>query len=129
MRVFTILIIVFITVLVQADDKLVDDRLTTNAVAVLRVDKFYTQTLHDSPFVGYYVHVRQVLKNDSNEDLRHDFMICAFKDKSGVPSRTCTVYLERYDSDKKLFNKIDGFWILVGGDATNGVSNVDNHSR
>ena len=111
---------------VHAADQLLDINMASNAVAVLRVQRVYVwphQT--DFRFDRYEVRVHEVIKNESNENLNHDFGIFALRERAGVPATQCTVYLERYDVLTGSFNKTNGIWVLVGGDATNGVSHVD----
>jgi len=130
MKTFAIAIIVSFTLLARAADNLVDEDLAKNAVVVLRVKKFGTYTypkFPNHPFTCYDVRVLRVFKNESNRRWA-DFGVQAFKEKEGVPSGECTIYLERYDLKNKVFNKTNGFWVLVGGDATNGVSHVDSNA-
>jgi hypothetical protein len=111
---------------VEAAGQLFDQNSASNAVAVLRVQRFYVWPHHsDFKFDRYEVHVYGVIKNESNEILNHDFGIYALRERAGVPAGKCTVYLERYDVFTDSFNKTNGIWVLVGGDATNGVSHVD----
>jgi hypothetical protein len=110
--------------------ELVDQEMAKDAVAVLRVRKYTSIPLPKYPLTRYDVNVTQVLKNESSENLHHDFAVHAFKDKPGVPSGECTVYIARYDAAKARFDKTNGtIWMLVGGDATKGVSHVDSDSK
>jgi hypothetical protein len=113
--------------LAKAEDSLMDANLAQNAVAVVRVKLGYAfDGVPNSPFRLYDIHNIRTLKNDSHE-VFCDLLVRAFKDKPGVPEGECTIYLQRYDPiAKKLSDDKDhGNWILVGGDATQGVSNVD----
>ena len=124
----TIAIIIFAAVgmLAQAADKLFDDNLATNAVAVVRVHMFQSIQIPKYPVTRYDVHVRQVFKNESRENLNHDFGVFAFTGRGGVPSGDCTVYIARYNLKKMAYEDTDGaIWMLIGGDCTNGVSHVD----
>ena len=127
MKIIGIIIFATIGMLVQAADKLFDDNLATNAVAVLRVHKFHTWPPSQSSdkLARYEVRVDQVFKNESDENLNHDFGVYALTGRDGVPSGECTIYLQRYDIFTDTFNQTNGPWVLVGGDATNGVSHVD----
>jgi hypothetical protein len=108
----------------HAADKLFDETLAAQAVAVLRVDHAMPCPFRDSQFDWYMVWPGQVIKNESPENLLHTFQVVAFKGHSGIPAGPCTIYLERYRSDSGGFNPTNGVWVLVGGDATNGVSHV-----
>jgi hypothetical protein len=130
MKTISVILIAALTMLARAEDKLFDDELAKNAVAVLRIHKFTEAT----PFpklslTRQEVHVYEVYKNESSENFNHDIAVWAYIDRDGVPSGECTVYLERYEPAKKMFNKKTGLWVLVGGDATNGVSHIDRDAR
>ena len=73
----------------------------------------------------FAVHTIKFYKNESDQTFE-DLVIYAFKDQPGIPNEECTVYLQRYDIlAKKLISDHDkGAWILVGGSAVKGVSNV-----
>ena len=115
---------------VQAAGQWFDQNLASNAVAVLRVQRIYIWPHRtDFKFDRYEVRVHGVIKNESNENLNHDFGIFALRERAGVPATQCTVYLERYDVVTGSFNKTNGIWVLVGGDATNGVSHVDGKAK
>ncbi len=104
-----------------------DEKLAQNAVAVVRVKLIVANTGSQySPFRVYSVHTIRILKNESHEVFQ-DLLVRAFKDKPGVPAGECTIYLQKYDPVKReLSNDKDGgLWILVGGDANEGVSNMD----
>lgn len=106
-------------------NNLVDQRLAKEAVAVLRVQVLLTTPLPKYPFTRYLVRTYKVFKNESNEQLNHDFQVHAFKDREGIPPGECTIYITRYDVANKQFDRTNGtIWMLVGGDATNGVSHV-----
>ncbi|MDB6016311.1 MAG: hypothetical protein JWR19_800 [Pedosphaera sp.] len=126
-----IAILTALTFPLHANDKLVDEGLTKNAVAVLRVQLMFSNSTPSNTFTWYVVHVNHVFNNESNQNMGHDFPIGAFKEKSGVPQGECTVYLTRYDVPNKMFstNKNYGSWVLVGGDATSGVSHVDSGAK
>jgi hypothetical protein len=113
---------------VLAADKLFDDSLATNAVAVLRVDHAKPCPLRDEKFDWYTVWPSQVIKNGSSQDLLHSFQVAALKGHSGIPDASCTIYLQRYSSGSGGFNPTNGIWVLVGGDATNGVSNISSRT-
>ena len=127
MKTITALLILVTATLALAADKLYDEELARHAVAVLRVRKVgHDWPLPKYPFIRYDVHVDQVFKNESGENLNHDFAVHGFKGMDGVPPGECTIYITRYDVAKKGFDKMNGtIWVLVGGSATNGVSHVD----
>ena len=126
MKAATIVLVLVAATLTQVADKLFDKELADDAVAVLRVQRFHEWPLPKYPFTRYEVHVQQVLKNESRENLNHDFGVHAFKGMDGVPTGECTIYITRYDVAKERFDKTNGtIWMLVGGSATNGVSHVD----
>ena len=112
---------------VKAEESLFDPNLAQNAVVVLRVKLIFSHDLDDgrANLTDYIVHTINVLKNESHKDIR-DVTVLAFKGRSGVPDAECTIYLQRYDVVARAFstNNDIGRWILVGGDATNGVSHV-----
>ncbi len=127
MKSLIIAIIISLAGVASAEERLVDEGLAKNAVAVLRVHLlFSSQSAVPSGFMKYLVRVHKVYKNTSDQHLYHDFEIYAFAERPGVPKGECTVYLEGYDLVKKqLTNDMRrSKWILVGGDATNGVSHV-----
>ena len=126
MKRLVILCLVFSALLAKAEFSFVDTNLAENAVAVVRVKLMYADNPGiATPFRIYSVHTIRILKNESHEVFR-DLLVRGFKDRPGVPEEECTIYLQRYDPvNKKLSNDKDhGLWILVDGDATNGVSNV-----
>jgi hypothetical protein len=127
MKTIAVIIFAVFGMLAHAADKLFDDELAKNAVAVLRVHSFATLTTPSNTFTWYHVRVYQVFKNESDENLMHDFPVGALRGRDGVPSGDCTIYLERYDVPNHVFikSKTYGSWVLVGGDATNGVSHID----
>ena len=127
MKAIIILIICFVIQVARAGDLQVDDKLAQNALAVVRVKLMFADSgLPHSPFRVYSVHTIRILKNDSHEVFR-DLLVRAFKDKPGIPDGESTIYLQRYDPVKMELSvdKDFGLWILVGGDATKGVSNVN----
>ncbi len=127
MKTIITLIIFVIIQFAKAGDLQVDDKLAQNAVAVVRVSLMFADSgLPHSPFRIYSVHTIRILKNDSHEVFR-DLLVRAFKDKPGIPDGESNIYLQRYDPVKKELSddKDYGLWILVGGDATKGVSNVN----
>ena len=116
----------FVIQFARAGDLQVDEKLAQNAVAVVRVRLVIADSgLPHSPFRVYSVHTIRILKNESHEVFQ-DLLVRGFKDKPGVPEGESTIYLQRYDPVKKELSddKDHGLWILVGGDATKGVSNV-----
>jgi hypothetical protein len=129
MKTITIIIFATIGMLVQASDKLFDENLATNAVAVLRVHKIQTWQLplqDKYPYTRYIVNGYEVFKNESNENLHKSISVHGFTGQDGVPSGECTIYIARYDVTNRRFDKTNGtIWMLVGGNATNGVSHVD----
>jgi len=114
------------TALVQAEEKLYDDALAEKAVAVLRVKLNMAYDLPLYPVTRYWIHVIHVFKNESNLPIG-DISVHVFKGRAGVPPGESTIYIERYHVTK---TKVWGggtngtIWMLVGGDATNGVSHV-----
>jgi len=129
-QLITIAIIIFAAVgmLAHAADKLFDDELAKNAVAVIRVD-YARQAFTNSQFTFYAVWPRQVLINGSGESLDHTFQVGVLKGKGGIPTGQSTIYIERYWSADNAFNKTKGFWVLVSGNPTNGVSHIGNDFR
>lgn len=126
MKTVTVILFLAVAAFAQTTDKSFDDKLAKDAVAVLRVHKFHEWLLPKYPFHRYTVHVHEIFKNESRDNLMHDFDIHCFKDMSGIPEGECTVYISRYDVANKRFDKEKGtIWMLVGGSATNGVSHVD----
>jgi hypothetical protein len=124
----TIAVILFAAFAMQANaaEKLFDDNLATNAVAVVRVHMLSSIQIPKYPVTRYDVHVYQVFKNESRENLYHDFGVFAFTGKDGVPPGECTIYIARYNLQKMAFEDTNGsIWMLIGGDATKGVSHVD----
>ena len=126
MKIFTLMVFVASSVMAHGADKLFDETLATNAVAVLRVDHASPCPIPSKILDFYTVWPRHVLKNESSENLDHTFLVAALKGRSGIPREGCTIYIERYWPETGEFNKTKGAWILVGGDATNGVSHVVN---
>jgi hypothetical protein len=124
----TIAIIIFVAVgmIAQAADKLFDDELAKNAVAVLRVNVVHSWPVPKYPFTQYTVNVKQVFKNESNKNLNQTITVSAYKGQDGVPSEECTIYIAGYNVANREFNNTNGtIWMLAGGNATNGVSHVD----
>lgn len=112
--------------LAKAEDLPIDEKLAQNAVAVVRVRLIVADRPGPAtPFRLYSVHTIRILKNESHEVFQ-DLLVHGFKDKPGVPEGESTIYLQRYDpiAEKLSDDKDHGLWILVGGDATKGVSNV-----
>jgi hypothetical protein len=127
MKAIIIALLCAVIQMARAGDSQIDTNLAQNAVVVLRVKlNVALDALPGSPFRIYDVHTIRVLKNDSDERVQ-DLLVRGFKDKPGVPEGESTIYLQRYDPiAKKLSDDKDhGLWILVGGDATKGVSNVE----
>ena len=133
MRIISSLLLFAAVILAQGADKLFDENLATNAVAVLRVRKIYTWPLpmpDKYPFTRYGVHVQQVFKNDSNGNLGGTMQVHGFNENDGVPSGECTIYIRRYDVINREFNKTNGtIWMLVGGGGTNSVSHIDSNPK
>ncbi len=126
MKALTVVLLLVTATLTVAGDKLFDPRLAKDAVAVLRVHKVgHDWPLPTYPLIRYDVRVDQVFKNESAENLNHDFAVHGFKGMDGVPPGECTIYITRYDVTKKRFDATNGtIWMLLGGSATNGVSHV-----
>jgi hypothetical protein len=127
MKAILTLLFCLVIQLASAGDLQVDEKLVQNAVAVVRVRLMFADSeLPYSPFRVYSVHTIRILKNESDE-VFEDLLVRGFKDKPGVPEGESTIYLQRYDPiAKKLSDDKDhGLWILVGGDATKGVSNIE----
>jgi hypothetical protein len=127
MKAILTLIFCVLIQLARAGDLQMDEKLAQNAIVVIRVKLIVADTGSQySPFRVYSVHTIRILKNESHE-MFQDLLVRAFRDKPGVPERECTIYLQKYDPVKKEFSKDNdrGLWILVGGDATEGVSNMD----
>ncbi len=124
----TIAIIIFVAVglLAQAADKMFDDELARKAVAVLRVRLIDNPwPLPRYPFTQYRVNVSQVIKNESDQNLNQTITVSAYKGQEGVPAEECAIYIERYNVANREFNNTNGtIWMLVGGNATNGVSHI-----
>jgi hypothetical protein len=126
-----ILLLLSAVVGAEQNGKQFDENLAKNATAVLRVHKFQTwQMKNKTDFTRYYVKIYQVFKNESGEDFNHDLGVHAFKDRPGVPDGECTIYIGKYDVPNARFDKTNGtIWLLVGGDATNGVTHVDGNAK
>ena len=126
MKSISVVLFIVCVTLVQAEDKLFDDAKATNAVAVLRVNRFSARPVRTHPFLTRYtVTPQQVYKNESNERLGHTINVHGFSDRDGVPAGECAIYIAKYDVPNGRFDQTNGtIWMLVGGDATNGVSNV-----
>ena len=124
MKYITLILLLACGFTARAADKLFDDALATNAVVVLRVHQALLVPIRDGEFDTYLVWPSQVIKNESSEVMLHTFQVAALKGHRGIPATNCTIYLERYRSNSGGFNPTNGIWILVGGDATNGVSHV-----
>jgi hypothetical protein len=123
----TIAVILFAAFAMQAKaaEKLFDDNLATNAVAVVRVHMLWSIQIPKYPVTRYNVHVYQVFKNESRENFYQNLEVFAFRGRDGVPPGDCTVYIARYNLKKMAFEDTNGsIWMLIGGDATNGVSHV-----
>jgi hypothetical protein len=127
MKTTTLVLLVLGTLLVQADEKLYDDALAKKAVAVLRVERKLVWDLPHYPLTRYQIHVIRVFKNESNVPIAPFIAVDGFKGRSGVPPGESTIYIERYYviPGKVWAGGTNGtIWMLVGGDATNGVSHV-----
>ena len=129
MKTIILALLVLGTTLVQAEEKLYDDALAKKAVAVLRVKLNMACDLpHQDiyPLTRYEIHVIHIFKNESNLPIG-DGSVHGFKGRAGVPPGESTIYIERYyGTPKKIWaGGTNGqIWMLVGGDATNGVSHV-----
>jgi hypothetical protein len=134
MKTIILALLVLGTMLVQAEDKLYDDALAKKAVAVLRVKLNMAYDLphqYNYPLTRYHVHVIHVFKNESNLPIA-DCGVDGFKGRAGVPPGESTIYIERYHviPGKVWAGGTNGtIWMLVGGDATNGVSHVGSQPR
>lgn len=128
MKILALFLFAACTLFVRAEEKLYDDRLANNAVAVIRVsDSDHvtgTNGLGHGLFTEYLVEPVRILRDESGTLARGSLRVAVLKGREGIPRGTCTIYLEMYWPDTKEFNKTRGFWVLVGGDATNGVSHV-----
>ena len=126
MKSISVVLFIVCVTLVQAEDKLFNDAKATNAVAVLRVNRFSARPVRTHPFLTRYtVTPQQVYKNESTERLGHTISVDGFSDRDGVPAGECTIYIAKYDVPNGRFDQTNGtIWMLVGGDATNGVSHV-----
>ena len=126
MKSISVVLFIVCVTLVQAEDKLFNDAKATNAVAVLRVNRFSARPVRTHPFLTRYtVTPQQVYKNESTERLGHTISVHGFSDRDGVPAGECTIYIAKYDVPNGRFDQTNGtIWMLVGGDATNGVSHV-----
>lgn len=125
MKIYLLAVFCGLVQLARAGGLPVDEKLTQNAVAVLRVELIFADKKGPGDFVDYFVHTIREFKNEAHKPIG-DIIVLAYKGRPGVPKGECTIYLQRYDFLKKEFsnNANIGQWILVGGDATNGVSHV-----
>ena len=133
MKNITLVLLIAGAVLAQGSEKLFDEKLAKDAVAVLRVYKIDTWQLpmqNKYPFTRYIVNGYEVFKNESNANLHQTISVHGFTGQDGVPSGECTIYIARYDVANSRFDKTNGtIWMLVGGNATNGVSHVDSTAK
>jgi hypothetical protein len=130
MKITIALLLVACIALARAGEKLFDENLAKDAVAVIRVHKFAEWPVPKYPLTQYHVHVYEVFKNESKENLNKSMWVDGFKEQDGVPAGECTLYLTRYDVANGRFDKTNGtVWMLVGGNATNGVSHVDSKAK
>ena len=129
MKIILFILTVGFLLAARAEDEFFDTNLAQNAILVERVRLICAVPPHKglpyTQFDTYCVHVLHIFKNESHEPLG-DLQVLAYKGHLGVPKEECTIYLQRYDDAKQMFSTDinRGRWILVGGDATNGVSNV-----
>ena len=126
MKTVILALLVLGTALVQADERLYDDALAKKAVAVLRVKLNMAYDLPHYPLTRYCIHVIHVFKNESNLPIG-DCAVHGFKGRAGVPRGESTIFIERYwVTPKKVWagGRNGSIWMLVGGDATNGVSHA-----
>ena len=124
MKTTMLALLVLGTALVLANEQLYDAALAKKAVAVLRVERKLVYDVHDYPLTRYQVHVIHVFKNEYKLPIS-DCAVHGFRGRDGVPPGESTIYMERYDVTAKQFGGTNGtIWMLVGGDATNGVSHV-----
>ena len=130
MKTIAVILFAVFAIQVNADEKLFDDKLATNAVAVVRVFLVSSIQIPKYPVTRYDVLVYQIFKNESRENLDQHLEVFAFKGRDGVPPGECTVYIARYNLQKMTFEDTNGsIWMLIGGDATNGVSHVDKNAK
>ena len=132
MKAIAFLLFGSVAILAYADEKLYDDKLATNAVAVMRVEHAIhakDSTWANGFLTSYVVWPEHIIKDESGELTEHTFRVGVIKGREGIPRGGSTIYLERFSSSTKEFNKTNGFWVLVGGDATNGVSHVTKLSQ
>jgi len=118
-----------LTILAQAEEKLYDDKLATNAVAIIRVEFAHHSSdptwAPNYPLTSYIVWPKQIIKDEWGEfSTTATTRVCVIKGREGIPTGESTIYLERYSLSARALNKTNGVWVLVGGDATNGVSHV-----
>ena len=132
MKAIALLLFASLANLAHADEKLYDDKLATNAVAVIRVEQAVhakDSTWANGFLTSYVVWPKQIIKDESGELTTATFRVGVIKGRDGIPRGESTIYLERFSSSTKEFNKTNGFWVLVGGDATNGVTHVTKLSQ
>src|ERR1043166_6776781 len=97
MKTLTAVLLLVTATLTLAGDKLFDERLAKDAVAVLRVHKAGDdRSLPKYPLIRYQVGADQVFKNESRWSVNHDFAVHGFKGMEGVPPGECTIYITRY---------------------------------
>lgn len=103
---------------VAVADDLIDSKLAKKANVILRV-MLLTRGGADK-YAWSEVEILKVYKNESGEKFGKTLKIAAYSYKTGIPNGKSTVYIERY-------NKTDNdLWKLVGGEASTGVSHVQN---
>jgi hypothetical protein len=124
MKWMTFILIATLALAAKGDEGLCDANLARNAVAVVRVKLIFAAD-QGKKFTVYVVHTIRILKNESHRTFA-DISVLGFRGRPGVPGEECTIYIQRYDplTDSVSTNIDVGRWMLVGGDATNGVSNV-----
>jgi hypothetical protein len=133
MKTITLGLLIACAGLAQAEDKLFDDKLATNAVAVLRVQGLDAQPVRECPFICYTVKPQRIYKNASNqrldytmyERINYTMHVYGFSNKAGVPAGVSTIHIAKYDVPNARFDQTNGkIWMLIGGGGTNAISHV-----
>jgi hypothetical protein len=101
----------------SAPPKLFDPARAEKAEVVLRVRAI--RSMGADKYAFYEVAVIQVFKNSTGVAIGKTVQVAAYSWKSGVPPGESTLYLERYNKDRK---DLENMWRLIGGDASSGVS-------
>ncbi|WP_395735199.1 hypothetical protein [Prosthecobacter sp.] len=116
MKTLTTFLLALLTVAAFAGERLLDEKMAAKAAVVLRVRRLSPEG--GSKYAWFQVQVLEVLKNESGETFGKALSVAAYSWKEGVPEGESTLYLERYNPEKK------GLWKLVGGEASTGVSHA-----